>query len=168
MPAPSSRPVLLVEDDENDILFLQRALTRIHSSLPLQVITDGRAAWDYLSGSGATHRPNRPSLIILDLKLPKMSGLEILASLKADVELKSVPVLVMSASYQRSDVDTAYSLGADFYIVKSAQSEVTVGQARAVHAYWEASGGNADDAATASALALIRGLAEPATAARRA
>src|SRR5687768_14040647 len=92
------RPVLLIEDDENDVIFFRRSLAKIHSDLPLLVIPDGKAAWEHLTGAGSGIRPSRPSLIILDLKLPRMSGLELLTSLKEDPELRNIPVVVMTNS----------------------------------------------------------------------
>jgi CheY-like chemotaxis protein len=159
MAAPSSRPVLLVEDSEDDILLLQRALTRIHSPLPLQVITEGHKAWEYLTGKGSTTRPNRPSLIVLDLKLPAMSGLELLGLLKWDPQLRNVPVIVMSGSREPSEVAAAYALGADFYMVKSVDSEVTFEQAKAMHDYWTAIE-TQDDPARMIALSHLKDLAE--------
>jgi CheY-like chemotaxis protein len=159
MPTPLSRPVLLIEDNADDVLFLQRALNRIHSPLPLQVITDGRKAWEYLSGQGATPRPNRPSLIVLDLRLPTMSGFEILGLLKRNPDLRRLPVIVTSGSRDPSDIAAAYSLGADFYMVKSADAEVSLEQAQAVHDYWAAIE-TRDDAARLPALSRLEELAE--------
>lgn len=163
MPTPLSRPVLLIEDNADDVLFLQRALNRIHSPLPLQVIADGRKAWEYLSGQGATLRPNRPSLIVLDLRLPTMSGFEILGLLKRNPDLRRLPVIVTSGSRDPSDIAAAYSLGADFYMVKSADAEVSLEQAQAVHDYWAAIE-TQDDAARLPALSRLGELAEHAPA----
>jgi CheY-like chemotaxis protein len=154
------RPLLLVEDDENDVYFFQRALAKIQSNLPIQVIGDGQAAWEYLSGSGATHRPTRPSLIILDLKLPRKSGLEILTLLKRDPDLRSIPVIVMTSSRMRADIDAVYALGADFYLVKSPDFAGSVAQARGIHAYWISLCGSPDDPGADPTLSLLRKLSE--------
>jgi CheY-like chemotaxis protein len=155
-----ARPVLLIEDDENDVIFFRRSLSKIHSDLPLLVIPDGKAAWEYLSGAGSTQRPSRPSLIILDLKLPKMSGLEILASLKKDPELRNIPVVVMTNSRVQSDVDAVYAQGADFYLVKAVDPELGLEQARGIHAYWTALREHPDDPEADPTLYRLRRLAE--------
>jgi len=154
------RPVLLVEDNENDVLFFRRALSKIHSNLPLQVLSDGQAAWDYLSGAGSTHRPTRPSLIILDLKLPKKSGLELLESLKRHPELRTLPVVVVTSSREQSDIDAVYEKGADFYLVKSPDFALAVEQAEGIHAYWTALCEHPDDPGADPTLYRLRRLSE--------
>ena len=155
-----SRPVLLIEDDENDVLIFRRSLAKIHSDLPLLVIPDGQAAWQYLSGAGATPRPSRPSLILLDLKLPKMSGLEILASLKSDPDLRSIPVVIMTSSRAQADVDAVYARGADFYLVKALDAELAMEHAMGIHAYWTALREHPDDPGADPTLFRLRRLAE--------
>lgn len=132
------RPVIYVEDDENDSLMLTRALYKIHSTLPLQVIRDGQSAWEFLTGQGAAPRPPVPSLLLLDLKLPRKSGPELLANLKGHDTLMRVPVVVMTSSMSPEDIETAYALGADFYLVKRSAFEATVELAKAIDAYWKA------------------------------
>src|SRR5438477_5135052 len=94
----SPRPVLYVEDNKDDVFFFKLALHKSHSPLPLQTVSDGQAAWDYLTGAGSTGRPTRPSLIVLDLNLPRKSGLDILQALKQDPDLKTIPVIVLTSS----------------------------------------------------------------------
>jgi CheY-like chemotaxis protein len=155
-------PVLYVEDDENDVLFFKRALAGIHSRLPLQVITDGQSAWEFLSGQGSTLRPQRPSLILLDLKLPRKTGHEILSSLKQHEELRKVPVIVMSSSRERKDIERAYGLGADFYMVKRVEMRALRDLAAAVQAYWDALVGDPDHIGSDPSLSQLRRLSEPA------
>jgi CheY-like chemotaxis protein len=149
------RPVLLVEDNDNDILLFRRALAKIHSELPLKVIGDGQAAWEYLK-SGA----ERPSLVILDLKLPRMSGLEILAALKADPDLRTLPVVVVTSSRERKDVDAVYDQGTDFYLVKAGDTATAVEQAEAIHGYWTALVEHPDDPQADPTLFRLRRLSE--------
>jgi len=156
------RPVLYVEDNQDDVIFFKRALGGIQSKLPLQVITDGQAAWDFLSGQGSTARPPCPSLILLDLKLPRKSGLEILSLLKQHDDLKKVPVVVMTSSRERVDVDRVYTLGADFYLVKRADLEGSKELAEAVQAYWEALVGDPDHCGSDPTLSRLRRMSEPA------
>jgi len=155
-------PVLYIEDDENDVTFFKRALAGIQSRLPLQVICDGQSAWDFLTGQGSTSRPQRPSLILLDLKLPRKSGLEILASLKQHDELRKVPVIVMTSSRERSDIARAYELGADFYMVKRVDLAALKDLAEAVQAFWEAVVGDPDHSGSDPSLSRLRRLSEPA------
>jgi CheY-like chemotaxis protein len=157
---PSLRPVLYVEDNETDLTFLKRALTKIHSSLPMQVITDGRVAWDFLTGKGPTSRPPVPSLILLDLKLPHKSGLEILALIKSHDDLRRVPVIVLTTSTNPEDIDRAYALGADFYFVKRPSFGGCVELARAIDAYWTAVREGAEHLGADPTLHRLRKLAE--------
>jgi CheY-like chemotaxis protein len=159
-------PVLFVEDDANDVLFLKRAFARLGSHIPLLVLSDGRAAWDYLVGSGVARGPGKPSLILLDLKLPKKSGHEILHSLKEAPELKTIPVLVMSSSSEKSDIDRAYALGADFYLVKRIDPEQRLEMASAIHAYWLSVCSDPDHVGADPTLSRLRRMAEPASRSR--
>ncbi len=159
-------PVLYVEDDANDVLFLKRAFAQLGSHIPLLILSDGRAAWDYLAGSGVVRGAGKPSLILLDLKLPKKSGLEILQSLKEAPELRKTPVLVMSSSLEKSDIDRAYALGADFYLVKRVDAGQRLEMASAIHAYWLAVCRDPDDAGADPTLSRLRRMAEPASRSR--
>lgn len=154
------RPVLRIEDDENDVALFGIALAKIHSSLPLQVICDGARAWEYLSGSGITGRPNKPSLVILDLKLPTSTGMEILLNLKKDPELQRIPVVVLTASRNPEHVAAAYDNGADFYLVKAQRIEQWIEQARAIDAYWRSLAEHPESAGADPSLSLLRNLAE--------
>jgi CheY-like chemotaxis protein len=154
-------PVLYIEDSESDVLLLKRAFARLGTHIPLLVLSDGQAAWDYLEGSGVVHGPGKPSLILLDLKLPRKSGLEVLKSLKEAPVLREIPVLVMSSSSERSDVDRAYALGADFYLVKPVEPERRLEMAGAIHAYWLAVCSDPDLVGADPTLSLLRKMAEP-------
>ena len=115
--------ILLIEDDSNDMLLLQRAFRRAGISHPLQIVSDGDQAVSYLRGDQqfadrAVHP--LPSLILLDLKLPRRSGLEVLQWLRqeASEDVKKIPVIVLTSSRLSEDVDQAYSLGANSYMAK--------------------------------------------------
>lgn len=162
MPVPETpRPVLFVEDGENDVLLLKHAFAKVGSHIPLLVMGDGQAAWEYLVGSGSAEGPGRPSLIILDLKLPKKSGLEVLSSLRGHSELRRIPVLVMTSSMERIDVDRAYNLGADFYLVKPTEPDRLLDLAQAIHAYWLALHSDPDHQGADPTLSRLRKMAEP-------
>jgi CheY-like chemotaxis protein len=123
--------LLLVEDNDADILFFKRALARTRPDVPLQVVTNGVAA----VGALAEGRP-LPSLVLLDLKLPRMSGLEILEWMKTQPHLRTVRTMVLTSSSEDSDIRRATALGVVCYVVKP----VDVAQLReavsAIAAYW--------------------------------
>jgi len=114
--------ILLVEDDSNDALLLQRAFRRASISENLRVVSDGDQALAYLSAKPPfedRHQNPFPSLVLLDLKLPGKSGLEVLAWIRnQDNELKELPVIVLTSSRQKQDIDQAYALGAHSYMAK--------------------------------------------------
>ena len=116
-----SKPtILLVEDNPEDVSFLQRALAKAGLSWNLRIADDGQKAIEALSapqGVGASSEL-LPSHVLLDLKLPRKSGLEVLAWIRAHPRWKSVPVIVLTSSEVNSDVQGAQSLGIDAYLVK--------------------------------------------------
>src|SRR5215510_6532688 len=113
--------VLLVEDDLNDIFLVKRAFKRADIPNPLQVVTDGGEAIQYLIGEGKysdrqTHP--LPHLIVMDIKMPRKNGLEVLEWLKKDTLLRRIPVIIVSSSDMPADINRAYELGANAYMVK--------------------------------------------------
>lgn len=117
----SNTCILHVEDEESDILFLKLAFQQAGITLPVQVATDGQMAIDYLSGAGlfadrAKHP--LPCLILLDLKLPRKTGFEVLEWLRAQPLLRRIVVIVCTSAEHEHDIATAYELGANSYIVK--------------------------------------------------
>jgi CheY-like chemotaxis protein len=112
---------LAVEDDPNDTIFLKRAFRKLGFGEVLKVLVDGMEAKDYLSGGGNYADRNScpiPDVIILDLKLPRLNGFEFLTWLRADTRLASTPVVVLTSSENRGDVERARSLGVLSYFVK--------------------------------------------------
>jgi len=112
---PKSGGLLLVEDNEADILFFRRALSKVREGVPLEVVTNGVAAVQALSGEGAQHPP---ALVLLDLKLPRMSGLEVLEWMRNQPPLGAVRVVVLTSSSEESDIRRAHALGVSAYVVK--------------------------------------------------
>ena len=114
--------VLHVEDDPNDRLILSILFKKSAAEVDLRTAADGAEAVDYLAGRGAyadRHRHPLPRLVILDLKLPKMNGFEVLAWARAQASLKDVPIIILSSSQEKGDVQRAFELGASSYLVKS-------------------------------------------------
>jgi two-component system response regulator len=117
----STKTILLVEDNPSDIDLTKRALSKGHILNELVVAEDGQEALDYLFGTGmyATRDSARaPTLILLDLKLPKVDGLEVLRRIRGDSRTKRLPVVILTSSKEEQDIATSYDLGANSYIRK--------------------------------------------------
>jgi CheY-like chemotaxis protein len=113
--------LLLAEDDDNDIFFMRRALRKADVNFPLQVVTNGQEALDYLGGNGKfAVRENYPlpALIFLDLKMPFIDGFDVLAWIRSNPLLDHVPVVVLTSSPEERDRQKAAELGARAYFVK--------------------------------------------------
>jgi CheY-like chemotaxis protein len=118
---PDSRPILLVEDSEDDVFIFQRAYRQAQLPYEIQLVTTGQEAIDYLSGIGEfadRERHPRPWLVLLDLKLPLQHGLDVLAALRALPEVGDLPVAVLTSSAEHRDIVRARTLGARAYLVK--------------------------------------------------
>ncbi len=114
-------PILCVEDEENDVFFIQRAFELAGISNPLTVVQYGEQAIEYLSGTGAfadRQKHPLPGLVLLDVKLPNRSGLEVLKWMRAQPVFKVLPVIILSSSDRPPDVEAAYDMGANGYLVK--------------------------------------------------
>jgi len=130
--------ILLVEDDENDVFFFQRAVNKVGMTHPLQVARDGQEAIDYLGGTGKFADRVKfplPGLILLDLKLPFVLGLDVLEWIRVQSELSPI-VIILSSSAAEQDVARAYRLGANAYLVKSADVSRLEGMVRAINDFW--------------------------------
>ena len=135
----SHKVILLVEDNEDDEKLTLRAFRKKNISNPVVVARDGVEALDYLFGTGAHAGRNvgiTPSVILLDLKLPRLDGLEVLKSVRADSRTKNVPVVVLTSSKEEQDLVASYDLGANSYIRKPVDFEKFVEVAGALGLYW--------------------------------
>jgi CheY-like chemotaxis protein len=112
--------VLLAEDSPRDVELTLEALSENRLANEVVVARDGAEAWDYLTRSGKfAHRPvGNPAVVLLDLKMPKMDGLEVLKAMKADEKLRTIPVVMLTSSREERDVVESYSLGVNAYVVK--------------------------------------------------
>lgn len=117
-PLPESIEILLVEDDDNDIRITQRALARSALRANIQVVRDGQAALDYVQGRAPYDGRRRPDLVLLDISLPKINGIEVLRTIRADPTLRPIPVLLLTTSSRPEDVATAFAHGANGYVCK--------------------------------------------------
>jgi len=131
-----SKPILLVEDQEDDVFLMRRALRSAGVVNPLQVAEDGQAALDYLFGRTPNSTTALPVLILLDLKLPLVSGHTVLERIRRAPELMNIVVVIFSSSSERSDVHKSYSLGANSYLVKPSSTEGMVEVSHLIKRYW--------------------------------
>ena len=114
------RRILLVEDSSNDVELILTALSENHLANEVVVVRDGEEALDYMYRRGAfkLRSQGEPVVVFLDLKLPKVDGLEVLARLKADPVLRVVPIVVLTSSHEEPDIARCYDLGTNAYVVK--------------------------------------------------
>lgn len=131
--------ILLVEDNETDVLLIQRAFGKAKLANPVHVVTDGDAAVAYLNGDGEYADRERfplPLLILLDLKLPRRSGLEVLEWLRGQETLRRTPVVMLTSSQQSRDVNAAYDFGVNSYLVKPVEFDALFELLKTVKLYW--------------------------------
>ena len=130
----TSNPILLVEDNEDDIVLTRRALTRNNISNPLIVARDGAEALELLHGENGNSI--KPAVILLDLHLPKVDGFSVLKQLRADERTKLTPVVVLTSSKEEQDVIAGYELHANSYIRKPVDFERFTEAVRQIGVYW--------------------------------
>jgi CheY-like chemotaxis protein len=131
--------ILLVEDDPNDIILIKRAFEKANITNPLQVVENGEEAISYLTGKGRYGDRVKyplPMLLLLDLKLPRKSGHEVLEWLRKQPMLKRLTVVVLTSSQQSSDINRAYDLGANSYLVKPVTFNALVEMVKVLNFYW--------------------------------
>jgi CheY-like chemotaxis protein len=131
--------ILLVEDNPRDVFLIQRAFRKAEVTIPLKVVEDGEAAVLYLSGQepyGDRDRYPLPVLILLDLKLPRKSGAEVLMWLRQQPELKRLPVVVLTSSKEYADINHVYDLGGNAYMVKPVAFDNLVEIVKTLNLHW--------------------------------
>jgi two-component system, chemotaxis family, response regulator Rcp1 len=133
-----NRPVeiLVVEDNPADAHLAKDALLAGSVRKRVNVVTDGVQAMDYIRRRGAFRHALRPDLVLLDLNLPKRGGLEVLRELKADPELRSITVIVLTTSSYEADVNSAYELLANCYVVKPLDLEAFIAMMKSIEEFW--------------------------------
>jgi CheY-like chemotaxis protein len=131
--------VLLVEDDLNDIFLVKRAFKLARLETPLQVVTDGEEAVHYLKGEGkyADRQAHPlPKLIVMDIKMPRLSGFEVLEWIKRDGPLRRIPIVIVSSSDRPDDITRAYELGANAYMIKPMNYRAVEHLFESITHYW--------------------------------
>jgi CheY-like chemotaxis protein len=128
--------VLLVEDSPGDVRLTREAFREANPRVVLQVAMDGVDAMAYLNGEPPHVDAPRPDVILLDLNLPRMDGREVLARLKADESLRTIPTIILTTSDSHADIDRSYELGANSYLSKPVQLERFESLIRSIDDFW--------------------------------
>ena len=132
-------PILLVDDDRVDVMNVERAFRKNNITTPLNVTSNGEEALAYLRNEGEfvdTQRSPRPGIILLDLNMPMMNGIEFLEIVKADQELKSIPIIILTTSHEEEDRMKSFDLSVAGYIVKPVEFNKFVEAVRLIDLYW--------------------------------
>jgi CheY-like chemotaxis protein len=135
----SSCIVLYAEDEENDVFFLERAFKMAGSPHTLSTVPDGQQAVEYLAGNGAfadRARHPLPALVLLDINMPKKSGLEVLKWIREQSLFKSLPVVIFTSSSRPEDMEQAHLLGANDYLLKPSRPLKLVDLVKSLHDRW--------------------------------
>ena len=130
--------ILLVEDDPKDVELTLTALEEYNLANEVIVTVDGQQALDYLyyRGNYMNRARENPAVLLLDLKLPKVSGLEVLAQIKSDEQLKMIPVVVLTSSHEEKDMVASYKLGVNAYVVKPVDFHEFVNAIKELGVFW--------------------------------
>jgi len=132
------KPILLVEDDARDLELTLIALERSELANEVVVVRDGAAALDYLKREGefANRAAGNPAVMLLDLKLPKIDGLEVLEAVRETAELRSLPVVMLTSSHEEGDVVRSYERGVNAYVVKPVEFKAFVSAIADLGVFW--------------------------------
>jgi CheY-like chemotaxis protein len=135
---PEIGRILLVEDDSKDVELTMTALEEYNLSNEVVVASDGEEALDYLFYRGKFQRRSgeNPAVLLLDLKLPKVDGLQVLQAIKADEKLKLIPVVVLTSSREERDMVSSYKLGVNAYVVKPVDFHEFVNAIKELGVFW--------------------------------
>ena len=132
------KKILLVEDDPNDVELTLTALEEYNLANETAVVSDGAEALDYLYNKGeySTRPKGNPIVILLDLKLPKINGIQVLEKIKSDKRLKTIPVCVLSSSKESHDLTECYELGVNAYVVKPVKFKDFIDEVKSLGLFW--------------------------------
>lgn len=130
--------ILLAEDNPHDVELTLTALDEHHLANEVVVVNDGAEALDYLyrRGKFAMRNSNHPAVVLLDIKMPKVDGLEVLRTIKSDDRLKSIPVVMLTSSREEKDLVDSYKLGVNAYVVKPVDFQQFIVAVKELGAFW--------------------------------
>jgi CheY-like chemotaxis protein len=132
--------ILLAEDDENDVFFVERAFKQAQINNPLNRVCDGEDAIAYLKGDGIYAQREKyplPYLLLADLKMPRKNGFEVIQWVRQQTGLRRLPIVVLTSSREGPDIDRAYELGANTYLVKPVKFEGLLDLMKGLNLYWQ-------------------------------
>jgi CheY-like chemotaxis protein len=130
---PHSRPILIAEDDEDTVFFLERSLRKSGMKNPVKIVHDGAEALEYLENDA---NEQAPRLAVLDVKMPLKNGFDVLTEVRRNPKLKRMPVIMFSSSNHALDVNRAYELGANSYVVKPGDPKLMDEVVTKLQDYW--------------------------------
>lgn len=128
--------ILMIDDNPTDVLLIKEAFAFCEADSEIYVAEDGVYALEYLKQQGQNPQAPRPDLILLDLNMPRKNGFEVLAELKADTELNTIPVIIYTSSVIKEDIKAAYNSHANGYIRKSVDFDECIKTARSIKDFW--------------------------------
>jgi chemotaxis family two-component system response regulator Rcp1 len=131
-----NRTVLLVEDSPGDVRLMQEAFRDADPTIDLRIAVDGVDAMAFLRREGDHAEAPRPDLILLDLNLPKMDGRQVLAEIKRDDDLKTIPTVILTTSASQEDIEAAYQLRANSYFTKPVEYDAFEGLLKSIIKFW--------------------------------
>jgi two-component system, chemotaxis family, response regulator Rcp1 len=128
--------ILLVEDNSGDVILVKEAFREARVLNEIHVVVDGVEAMDFLHHQGEFVEAPRPDLILLDLNLPRKTGMEVLAEIKSDPELKTIPVIILTTSKEEKDIKNSYKLHANSFITKPVRFEQFLEAMKSLETFW--------------------------------
>lgn len=129
-------PILLVEDNPMDVDMTLEAFREVNLANPIIVCRDGEEAMQYITSMRDSKSSEFPCLVLLDLRLPKIDGLDVLRKIKADPVWQKTPVIVLTTSTQNTDINEAYKIGVNSYLIKPVDTDAFTEIARGIKLYW--------------------------------
>lgn len=132
------RPILLVEDNPKDIELTLEALAEHNLANHVITVKDGVEAMEYLryEGQYKTRRRGHPAVILLDIKMPRMDGMEVLRAIRSDEKLRTIPVVILTSSREEPDLKKCYELGANAYVVKPVDFKAFIDAVKEIGVFW--------------------------------
>jgi CheY-like chemotaxis protein len=135
---PNIKTILLAEDDPKDVELILEAMAESNLANKVVVVNDGVEAMDYLHQKGkfSKRKAGSPALVLLDIKLPRMNGIDVLRNIKEDVTLKMIPVIMLTSSREEKDLAETYSLGVNAYVVKPVGFQQFIDAVKKIGGFW--------------------------------